>query len=284
MASVTRRQIVEGLDALGLSASSTVIVHSSLRSFGQVEGGALTVCEALIDVCSTVIMPAGTWDLTGIPAPPGLVRPHNAALAAATWDAFDAALTRVVPFAPDLPIDRELGRIPETLREAFPHHRGAHPLLSYVAVGRHAPELVAAQRLDWPLGSLEALADLGGDVLLLGVDHTTNTTIHLAEQRLGRSRFFRYAKAAPGVWMELPNIPGESHRFDAIASHLAGVTREVQIGVCRARCIAARDVLVATEALVTLDPAALLCDDPDCRCGAALQQRLSWLRRNQEGL
>jgi aminoglycoside 3-N-acetyltransferase len=277
MASVTRRQIAEGLDALGLDASSAVIVHSSLRSFGQVAGGALTVCEALIDVCGTVLVPAGTWDLTGVPAPPGLVRPHNAARVVATWDAFDAALARAIPFAPDLPIDRELGRIPETMRQAFPHQRSSHPLLSYVAVGRYAQELVAAQRLDWPLGPLEALADLGGDVLLLGVDYTVNTMIHLAEQRLGRSRFFRYAKAAAGVWMELPNIPGQSHRFEGIAPHLASVTRETPIGACRTRRIAVRDVLVATEALVTADPAALLCDDPDCRCGAALQQRRAWL-------
>ena len=281
MASVTRLQIEGGLDALGLGASTSVIVHSSLRSFGQVEGGALTVCEALIDVCGTVLMPAGTWDLTGIPAPPGLVRSHNAVLAAATWDEFDAALARAVPFAPDLPIDRELGHIPETLRQAFTHWRGTHPLLSYVAVGRHAQELAAAQRLDWPLGSLQALADRGGDVLLLGVDHTVNTMIHLAEQRLGCSRFFRYAKAAVGVWMELPNIPGESHRFDNIEPHLAGSTREVQIGSCRARCVAARAVLAAATQVIAADPAALLCDDPTCRCGAALQQRLAWLRRNQ---
>ena len=55
---------------------------------------------------------------------------------------------------------------------------------------------------------------LGGAVLLRDVDHTFNTTIHLAEQRLGRSCFYRYAKLDDGVWMALPNIPGQSHRFD----------------------------------------------------------------------
>jgi aminoglycoside 3-N-acetyltransferase len=280
MASVTRRQIAEGLDALGLGVTSAVIVHSSLRSFGHVAGGALDVCAVLVDVCGTVLVPAGTWNLTGLPAPPGLIRPHNAARAAATWEAFDRALAWAVPFAPDLPIDRELGRVPETLRMAFPHQRGHHPLLSYLAVGRHARELVGTQRLDWPLGPLETLEALDGDVLLLGVAHTVNTAIHLAEQRLGRARFFRYAKAADGVWAELPNIPGDSHRFDAIEMHLAARTREVQIGSCRAQCVPIRAVLAATTELITADPAALLCDDPSCRCGAALQQRFAWLRRN----
>jgi aminoglycoside 3-N-acetyltransferase len=276
MTPLTERDIADGLRDLGLDRSSRVVVHSSLRSFGPVDGGALAVCRALVAACGTVLVPAGTWDLTGVPAPPDLVRPHNAARVAATWEEFDAALARAVPFSPDLPIDRELGRIPEAMRQGFAHARGAHPLLSFVAVGGDAAALVRAQRLDWPLGPLEALAGLGGDVLLLGVSHAANSAIHLAEQRLGRSRFYRYAKAAEGVWMELPNIPGQSHRFDDIAPALADATRESTIGRCRARLVAAAAVLAAAERLIRADPTALLCDDRACRCHAALQQRLAW--------
>jgi aminoglycoside 3-N-acetyltransferase len=273
----TEQEIIEGLRALGLDNSSSVIVHSSLRSFGHVDGGALAVCRALVAVCGTVLLPAGTWDLTGVPAPPGLIRPHNAVHVAGSWEEFDAALARAVPFSLDLPIDRELGRIPETMRQSFPHQRGVHPLLSYLAVGHQAAELVATQTLGWPLGPIEALASLDGDVLLLGVDHTVNTAIHLAEQRLGRSRFYRYAKAADGVWMELPNIPGQSHRFSDIEPELTAQTWEVVIGRCQARRIAVSAVLAAAERLILAEPAALLCPDPECRCGAALRQRLAWL-------
>lgn len=276
---VTQDAIADGLRRLGLGRSSAVVVHASLRSFGRVDGGAEAVCGALVDVCGTVLMTAGTWDLTGVPAPPGLVRPDNAYWNAASWAEFDAALAAAVPFHRGLPVDRWLGRIAEALRAGHDHERGDHPLFSYVGVGRHARTLVAAQRLDRPLGPLDALEELGGDVLLLGVDHTSNTTIHLAEQRLGRSRFYRYAKAAPGVWMELPNVPGESHRFDAIEPALAPLTYEVRIGDCRARRIPVRDVLAVTTQLVTADSAALLCADPECRCGAALQQRLAARQR-----
>jgi aminoglycoside 3-N-acetyltransferase len=278
---VTESSIASGLRELGLNESSAVLVHASLRSFGHVEGGAQAVCEALAGTCGTVLMYAGTWELTGVPAPPGLVRPHNAYYNADSWDAFDAALAAAVPFSPDLPVDRWLGRIAETFRQDFPHERGDHPLMSFLAVGSDARRLVSAQRLDWPLGPIEELALLGGYVLQLGVDHTSNTTIHLAEQRLGRSRFYRYAKAAPGVWMELPNISGDSDRFDAIEPELAAVTREVRIGECRARLIAVQDVLDCATRLIESDPAALLCDDdPACRCAAALQQRLAYLAHN----
>ncbi len=54
--------IAAGLRALGLHGSSVVVVHSSLRSFGHVVGGAAAVCQALVDTCGTVLVPAGTWE------------------------------------------------------------------------------------------------------------------------------------------------------------------------------------------------------------------------------
>ncbi len=279
---VTESAIVHGLRALGLNSSSAIIVHASLRSFGKVSGGAFTVCQALLSTGATLLVPAGSWDATGVPAPPGLLRPHNAVPMASTWQAFDEALSRAVPFADDLPIDQELGLIPETMRRAFPHVRSRHPLMSYLALGAHAQELVAAQRLDWPLGPLEVLAEREGDVLLLGVSHTSNTAIHLAEQYLGRSRFYRYAKVTDRVWMELPNIPGQSHRFDEIEPHCRAATQEVMIGSCRARRIPMREVLAVAQRLILANPAALLCEHPDCRCFAALQQRLEMLSRESK--
>ncbi|MEU4287906.1 AAC(3) family N-acetyltransferase [Kribbella sp. NPDC026596] len=247
-------------------------MHSSLSSFGYVDGGAEAVCHALTSVCGTLLLPGGTWDLTGVPAPPGLVRPDNAYPMAESWPEFDEKLSKATSFRMDLPVDRWLGRIPDTFRLAHSPLRTSHPLFSYLAAGPDAERLLAAQRLDWPLGPIEAL---DGDVLLIGVDHTTNTTMHLAEQFLGRSRFYRYAKTAEGVCTELPNIPGDSHRFDAIEPELRSATKEVRIGRARIRRIPKDAVLAVTTRLILDDPAALLCtDDPACRCAAALNQRL----------
>lgn len=273
MAGIGRDEIASGLRSLGLHRQSTVVVHSSLRSFGTVEGGAEAVAASLVEVCGTVVAPSGTWDLTGVPGPPGLHGVNNACRSADSWDSFDAALDRAVPFSADLPIDKELGAVPEALRVGYPHCRGAHPLFSFLAVGPAAAEIVAKDRLDWPLGPLEAVEALDGQVLLLGVGHTRNTSMHLAEQRLGRSRFYRYAKVGPSVWAELPNIPGHSHSFDDIEPVLRRSTRGLRIGECRARLIAIWDVLDAVTTAVLADPGALLCEDPECRCGAARCQR-----------
>ncbi len=271
---ITQQEIISGLQKASLHKKSAVIVHSSLRSFGYVEGGASTVCRALLATCGTLLLPATSYHLTRIPAPPGLIRPYNAVNVANTWDEFDNACANAIAFSLDLPISREQGIIPETMRREFSPHRSSHPLMSYIAIGEHAQELLAAQRLDWPLGPIEALAQRGGDILLLGVSHTSNTAIHLAEQLLGRACFYRYARGSEGTWMELSNIPGDSHHFDDIEPFCAPFTEEVMIGKCRARRIAISDLLAITQKLIMEDPKALLCDDKACRCFAAYQQRL----------
>lgn len=273
MHNVTTNDIADGLHQLGLDRTSEVIVHSSLSSFGYVDGGAEAVCTALTEVCGTVLMPAGSWDLTGLPAPPGLVRPRNAFWNAETWPEFDEKLSQATSFRADLPVDKWLGTIPETFRQTCSPFRTGHPLFSYQAAGPAAERILEAQRPDWPLGPIETL---DGDVLLVGVSHTSNTTIHLAEQRLGRSRFYRYAKSADGLWVEYPNIPGASHFFDDIEPAIRPATKEVRIGRARVRRIPKQAVLTTTRQLIASDPAALLCTtDPTCRCTAALEQLLS---------
>lgn len=271
--------IADGLSRLGLTDRSSVVVHASLRSFGYVHGGASTVVEALTATCGTVVMMAGSSDLTSVSAPPGLVRPHNAFDNADSWEDFDRMVEAATPYRPDLPVSRWLGRIAEALRQTPGAARGPHPLYSFVAVGDHAADVIGAERLDCQLGPLERLAQLDGDVLLLGVDHSSNTTIHLAEQHVGRGYFYRYARDRSGLWIEVPNVSGESHRFDEIEPLLRPATIETMIGACRARRIPIADLLAIAERLLRADPAALLCDDADCRCVAALEQ---WRARHSD--
>lgn len=270
--SITTECIADGLTRLGLSSDSSVIVHASMRSFGFVDGGAATIVDALTAVCGTVVMMAGSGDLTKVPAPPGLVRPDNAYFNAPSWADFDHAVATATSYRDDLPVSHWLGQVAEQLRTHRGAVRGPHPLYSFVAVGKHAEQVIAAEHLDNQLGPIKALAEIGGDVLLLGVDHTSNTTIHLAEQQVGRGRFYRYARDRSGLWVELPNVSGESHRFDEIEPHLRAATVETTIGTCRARRVAIADVIATTQSLIAADPTALLCNNEDCRCVAGLRQ------------
>lgn len=276
---VSHADIVDGLRSLGLEGGSRVVVHSSLRSFGRVEEGAETVCRALLDTCGTVMMPAFTFDATGIDgAPPGHDRPLNAFFNAPDWETFDAAVRAVSPLTPDTPVDEDIGAIPESFRQLPGVGRSRHPLMSWVATGDHGESLLRAQTLADPLAPLQQLADLDGDVLLLGVGHWASTIVHLAEQRCGRSRFWRFAVIEEGIWAELPNIPGDSSAFGRLDDVLEPET-EAAIGACRARRYRSREILRVVESLIEADPAALLdLHHPgDERTEAAYRQRLAWL-------
>ncbi|NOX44142.1 MAG: AAC(3) family N-acetyltransferase, partial [Caldiserica bacterium] len=63
---VTKDDIVRGLRELGLEVGAIVGVHSSLSSFGYVEGGADAVIDALLEVVGeegTVVMPTHSANL-----------------------------------------------------------------------------------------------------------------------------------------------------------------------------------------------------------------------------
>jgi len=72
---VRLRDLLLGLRDLHLG-NAPVIVHSSLKSFGQVEDGAETVVNALGSVFATVMMPTFTYKAMVIP----LTGPDNNAI------------------------------------------------------------------------------------------------------------------------------------------------------------------------------------------------------------
>jgi len=265
------RDIARGLKSLGLTppSGSTVIVHASLSSFGHVRGGARAVLAALLWTCDTIVLPAFTyqsmvWPLVG-PPDNGMTygRPE-----------FDAANRNARFFHRNLPVHHDVGVIAETLRRHSIAVRSAHPVLSFVAAGKRAGEVLAGQTLDDPLAPIEWLQRHDGDVLLLGVGHTRNTSIHLAERLAGCRQFMRWAivrgedsKDARAV--RLPGFPGCSDGFDAIEPEIARATRQVTIGGAVVRRVPLSMLIPIAAGLIGDQADALLCDRPDCeRCSA----------------
>lgn len=167
MHSVTRDTLVDGLRSLGLCAGQQVLVHSSLSSFGHVAGGAGTVIDALLEVIGssgTVLVPT----LTGSEH----LSPENPPV-------FDPAETPCWT-----------GRIPETFRRRPDAVRSLHATHSVAAIGAdaqmltmdHVRSVTPCDTLS-PYGQLAARAT--GYILLLGVDHESNTTFHHVEEIAG---------------------------------------------------------------------------------------------------
>jgi len=162
---VTQRDIEAGLRRLGLRAGDVVLVHSSLSSFGRVEGGADAVIDALLAVLGpegTLCMPALSW---------GHYTPTNPP------PPFDPRTTRC-----------NVGRIPETFRRRPGVRRSLHPTHSVAAVGRRAAALLAGHEHsttpcgpDSPWGRL---CEMDGWVLMIGCGTGPMTLSHGPEEVL----------------------------------------------------------------------------------------------------
>ncbi len=254
---VSPRELVLGLRGLHLG-EAPVIVHASLGSFGQVTGGAQTVVSALAAVFPGVLVPTFTYKTMVTP----LSGPENNAI---TYGSGENQNQEAEFFTPRMPADPSMGIIPETLRK-HPHaRRSNHPILSFS--GLNAGKFLQAQWLGDPLGPLGALERQGGWVLLMGVDHTVNTSIHYAEKLAGRRQFIRWALTPKGV-VACPGFPGCSAGFQAIAPELDKFTRRVQIGAAQVQAVPLSMLFKVVVARIKKDPLALLCQREGCeRCG-----------------
>ena len=235
------------------------IAHASLRSFGTIQGGAETVLNALLASVSGLMMPTFTYKTMIIPE----VGPPNNGLAYG----MQRDLNRMAePFSYDMPVDPLIGTLSERLRHFPGAMRTAHPILSFAGI--NANEALNIQTIYDPFAPIGWLADHDGWVLLLGVNHTVNTSIHYAEKLVGRHQFVRWAYTQNRV-VECHGFPGCSDGFESIRPDIEQVSRQVEIGDSFIEAIPLQLLFEAVEARIKKDPLALLCQRDDCeRCDA----------------
>ena len=255
---LTLEDFNSALDTLELE-NKPAIAHASLKSFGTIQGGAETVLGVLLHYVSGLMMPTFTYKTMIIPE---VGPPNNGLVYGRQRD-----LNRMAePFYYDMPVDPLIGTLPETLRHYPGMMRTAHPILSFAGVG--VDEALVTQTVYNPFAPIGWLADHDGWVLLLGVNHTVNTSIHYAEKLAGRHQFVRWA-FTPKRIVECPGFPGCSDGFEAIRADTQSITRHAEVGESFIEAIPLRPLLQAVETRIKNDPLALLCQRDECeRCNA----------------
>lgn len=240
-------------------ANRSAIVHASLRSFGAIQGGAEAVVQALLSSLSGLLVPTFTYKTMVVPE----VGPPNNGL---TYGNARDRNRLAEPFREDMPADPLMGVLPETMRHFPGAKRTAHPVLSFAGISMG--EALHAQTIFNPFAPIGVLADMDGWVLLLGVDHTVDTSIHYAEKLAGRHQFVRWALAQDRV-VECRAFPGCSDGFEAIRPHLQAWARRVEVGPAFIEAVPLKHLFQAVEARLRADPLALLCQRETCeRCTA----------------
>lgn len=244
----TTRSLVVELRSLGVTDGTTLLVHASMSALGYVAGGAQTVVDALlrtVGVAGTLVMPTHSSGLSE----PSLWR--NPPVPESWWQeirdetpAFDLLVTPT----------RLMGVVVETFRHYPGVRRSSHPQVSFAALGPNRDAVIGDHSLARPLGEQSPLArlyDLDGSILLLGVDHANNTSLHLAEYRAEYPSKMWVTQGAPMTvdgdrcWVTFEDLDGEDDDFAELGAAFAesGAERSGPVGAGVARLMKAQDLV-----------------------------------------
>lgn len=250
---ITYRQLATAFNRLGIDRTKPIIANSSLAQLGHLAGGTETVLGAILSVSGGLMMPTFTYKTM---VTPDVGPPENGLVYGSNGDMNLMAQF----FTPDMPADPMMGRAAEVLRQNPRSMRSTHPILSFAGIG--VDEAIMAQTLQEPLAPIRILTEAGGYVLLIGVDHTANTSLHYAEKLAGRKQFIRWALTAQGV-VECPGWPGSSEGFRDIQPHLEKITTRVVVGNAHIQALPLPEMIAIAEQVIRDDPLAFLPDDSE---------------------
>ena len=248
---LTLEVLVKDFHRLGVPRGGLLMVHSSLRSIGHVNGGAPTVVDALLEVLGptgTLVVPTFTDEAARDPS-----------------FVFDPLST------PSL-----VGAISEAARRRPAARRSLHGWHSVAAMGPLADAIATeAGSSPWlPDGPMPKVIDRGGVFMLLGVPYLRLTLVHLMEWECGVAyrpgRLVEVPMRRPdGSLVKLANLecppeppfPGNDFNRLGQAMEEKGLVRLGGVGNAIARLFHGRDLRNAAQELHRKDKRAFLRKD-----------------------
>ncbi|HSK81043.1 MAG TPA: AAC(3) family N-acetyltransferase [Thermoanaerobaculia bacterium] len=254
--SISRHELTEQLLRLGVEPGGVLLVHTSFSRVAPVEGGP----EGLIAALQAALGPNGT-----------LVMPS---MSDDDDHPFDPRTTPCLGMG--VVADR-FWRLPGVLRSESPH--------AFAAIGPKAAEITADHPLDVPHGlnsPVGRVYELDGQVLLLGVGHDADTTVHLAEALAGvryrRPKSLTILRAGQPTRYDYSEIDHCCENFTLVDGWLEAEHRQRRgvVGHAEARLARSRDIVeVATLRLredetVFLHPPGIDLECDEARASLAL--------------
>lgn len=227
---ISKKQLTQQLLDLGVKPGGVLLVHCAFSQVKPVEDGPLGLIAALqaaLGLDGTLVMPSMADD-DDYPFDPQQTPCLGMGVVANTY-----------------------WQLTDVLRSDSPH--------AFAAKGQAAARITTPHPIDVPHGldsPVGRVYELDGQVLLLGVGHDANTTVHLAEYLAG-VRYRRKVQATVFSDGQLTRLSYEEidhccENFSLVDSWLeaSGLQSRGKVGHAEARLIRSRDIIeVVTEQL-----------------------------------
>lgn len=256
---ISSSQLTQQLLDLGVTPGSVLLVHCAFSKVKPVENGPvglITALQSALGPNGTLVMPSMSDDDE---------QPFN---------------PRMTPCLGMGVVANTFWHLPNVLRSDSPH--------AFAASGPHAARIMAAHPIDVPHGldsPVGRVYDLDGQVLLLGVDHDANTTIHLAEYLAGvryrRKKYLFLLQNGQPVRFDYEEIDHCCQNFQLVNQWLEArnLQRWGRVGHAEARLARSRDIVdVVVEHLQHDETVFLHPVGVDAECDEARASLLSFQR------
>ena len=235
---ISRDRLAGQLRELGVAAGGVLLVHCAFSAVAPVEAGPrglIAALRAALGPEGTLAMPSFTEDDDRPFDPLTTPCPGMGVVAETFW------------------------RLPGIRRSDSPHAFAAVGPAAAAITAPHPPD--DPQAPDSPVGRIH---ELKGQVLLLGVGHDANTTIHLAESLAGvryrRRKHVTLRGESGPVRIDYAEIDHCCQRFELVDGWLDAEGRQLrgQVGHAEARLARSRDIVAAVLARLREDETVFL--------------------------
>ena len=160
-----KEYLINQIKEMGIEPTDTVVIHSSMKAIGDVEGGADTILDVFIEYLKDglFLVPAHTYK--------------------------ESRKTLIYDVEKSIPC---VGIIPTLAIKRKDGKRSLHPTHSMVAFGKNAEEYIKGEETKQSPtpsgGAWGRLADVDAKILLIGVGQDKNTYIHSVDEENNKQR------------------------------------------------------------------------------------------------
>jgi aminoglycoside 3-N-acetyltransferase len=228
---LTFQQLLDGFRQTGVRPGDTIMVHTSYKSLGGVEGGADTVIDAL----RALVGPQGT----------------------VLFPTFNFQSWTETHYFDILETPSKMGMITELARLRPDARRTPHPIYSFAVLGRRAAEFAACEDVEayGPNSVFALFHKTNGTIISIGLDfNSTFSMHHYIEYNVGCD--YRRIKEFSGIYVGYDRVPRIKtytmfvRKDDRVKTYIvpgmnellaAGVIKEIQVGAAKVHFASAQE-------------------------------------------